>query len=293
MIQTFGLTRHYGKYVAVQDVDMQISAGEIFGFLGLNGAGKTTIMRMICGLLRPTAGHSQVGPVEVRTPADAGRLIGILSFVSQEMRFHERATLSDLLRIYATLAQAPLEHGLEFAQQLCVPLDRPCSRLSPGQQRKAQLAIAWLKSPRYLLLDEPTAGLDPQGVAEVRDIVRALQSSGTTIMFSSHILAEIQDLCTSIGILHEGRLHYCGRIAESYTIELSENEALAVAVLHDAGIQARCAPGGIQIDVEKGDLPAVTRRLIDHGLAPGLVQPTRLEQIFNQAIHSSRGEIAS
>jgi ABC-2 type transport system ATP-binding protein len=215
MIQCFGLTRRYGRFTAVNAVDLRIADGEVFGFLGLNGAGKTTVMRMICGLLRPTAGYSSIGGVDVRGPRDTQRLIPDLSFVSQEMRFHERSFLRNLLSIHAILSGMPVDSGLAFARLAGVPLDRPCARLSPGQQRKAQLAIAMLKRPRYLLLDEPTAGLDPQGVSEVRDLIRHLHDSGATVFLSSHILGEVQSICTSIGILHKGRLCYRGRIAES------------------------------------------------------------------------------
>ena len=168
-------------------MNLQVSHGEIFGFLGLNGAGKTTVMRMICGLLRPSGGYARVGDVTVRGPADTASLTRCLSFVSQEMRFHEQGTLKEMLGVYAALASAPLQRGLDFARLVDIPLDRPCGRFSPGQQRKAQLAIAMLKQPEYLLLDEPSAGLDPNGVVEMRDILIELNSRGTDdLLFFSY-----------------------------------------------------------------------------------------------------------
>jgi ABC-2 type transport system ATP-binding protein len=287
MIETFSLTRHYGRCVAVDDVSLRIADGETFGFLGLNGAGKTTVMRMLAGLLRPTRGHTRVGGVDVRGPADMQRLIGVLSFVSQEMRFYERATLHELLRVYAALAGVPPDRGIAFARQAGVPLDRACARLSPGQQRKAQLAIALLKEPRYLLLDEPTAGLDPQGVAELRDVVRALHAGGCTVFLSSHVLGEVQALCTSVGILHQGRLCYQSCVEEAYVIGIPGDGAHAAALLRDAGIAAVPAPGGVRVAVSQPDLPAVIERLVAQGMRTGLVQAASLEEIFQQVLQRS------
>lgn len=284
MIESFSLTRHYGRYVAVDDVSLRIADGETFGFLGLNGAGKTTVMRMLAGLLRPTRGYSRVGGVEVRGPADTERLIGVLSFVSQEMRFYEQVTLRELLRVYAALASVAPERGFAFARQAGVPLDRACARLSPGQQRKAQLAIALLKEPRYLLLDEPTAGLDPQGVAELRDVVRALHAGGCTVFLSSHVLSEVQTLCTSVGILHRGRLRYQGRIEEAYVIGVPGDGARAAALLRDAGIPAVLASEGVRVAVPRPDLPAVIERLGAHGVRTGLVQAASLEEVFQRVL---------
>ncbi|MBA4384477.1 MAG: hypothetical protein C0410_07050 [Anaerolinea sp.] len=282
MIRTFNLSRNFGKYEAVKDVNLNIKTNEIFGFLGLNGAGKTTIMRMICGLLRPSNGYSQLGGVEVRGPKDTNKLIPILSFVSQEMKLYEKATLRELLPVYAGLASKPADTGFKFASLVDVPLNRPCNKFSPGQQRKAQLAIAMIKDPQYLILDEPTAGLDPKGVSEIREMIKVLQGQGKTIFFSSHILGEVQSLCTSVGILHQGRIHFQGPINQSFHINLQGDIAGAVKVLSVNGFSAIQTETGIQVDVSHDEIPKITRRLNEDGFLTGLVEPVSLESIFNR-----------
>ena len=287
MINTFELSRKFGKFEAVKDVSLCIKTNEIFGFLGLNGAGKTTFLRMICGLLRPSSGYTKLGEIEVRGPQDMKHLISILSFVSQEMKLYETATLGEILPIYAGLASSSPEKGIKFAKQVDLPLDRPCNKLSPGQQRKAQLAIAILKDPQYLVLDEPSAGLDPKGVAEIREIIKIMQKDGKTIVFSSHILGEVQSICTSVGILHQGRIHFQGPLNISFHFEIRRNKEKAIDLLNTKGILSTPTNTGVQIEVEQGEIPAITRKLNAEGISIGLVEPVSLESIFDRVIQGS------
>ena len=283
MIETFNLSRKYGRYVAVDQVNLSVENGEIYGFLGLNGAGKTTVMRMICGLLRPTRGYSQVGDMEVHGPADTRHLIGKLSFISQEMKFHEHATLKELLNIYAQLIDANPQIGMEFARQIGISLNRPCHKFSPGQQRKAQLVIALLKQPEYLLLDEPSAGLDPQGVAEMRDILKELHANGTTVFFSSHILSEVQTLCTTVGILHQGQIRFTGKLHSAIRIGIVENAVdTALGFLSDQSIEATPCDGGVEVTISEEQVPALVEALNQRGIHTGLIKAASLEDTFQK-----------
>ncbi|MGB7540140.1 MAG: ABC transporter ATP-binding protein [Anaerolineales bacterium] len=283
MIECVHLTKNYGRFRAVSDVNLTIHDGEVFGFLGLNGAGKTTLMRMIIGLLRPSGGHALIGGVRVCDPEDIPHLTPTVSFLSQEMRFYEQSNLRDLLGLYAVLAQTTREEGLAFARKAGVPLDRPCGKFSPGQQRKAQLAIALLKHPRYLLLDEPTAGLDPQGVAEMREIIRGLHTSGATVFLSTHNLSEIQALCTSVGIIHQGILRYQSRVEEAYTIQIFGDSQQAAARLRDIGVPAVSGIGEVRVGIPQDELPAVIAHLASR-MRVGLVQSANLEELFRRVI---------
>jgi ABC-2 type transport system ATP-binding protein len=285
MIETIDLSRKYGDYVAVDQVNLRIEDREIFGFLGLNGAGKTTVMRMICGLLRPTHGYSRVGNLIVRGPADTSHLIGKLSFISQEMKFHEHATLKELINIYAQLIGADPQTGMNFARQIGISLDRPCHSFSPGQQRKAQLAIALLKKPEYLLLDEPSAGLDPQGVAEMRDILKSLHASGTTIFFSSHILSEVQTLCTTVGILHRGKIRFYGKLQSAFQIAIANNSMeAALSYLSEQSIKAVPCNASVEVTITEEQIPALVEALNQHGIHTGLVKTASIEDTFQKII---------
>ena len=281
MINTFEISRNFGSFTAVNNVSLNIEENEIFGFLGLNGAGKTTFLRMICGLLRPSSGYAKFGDIEVRGPQDTSNLIPILSFVSQEMKLYEAATLSEIIPIYAGLASSSPEKGLKFAAEVDLPINRPCSKLSPGQQRKAQLAIAILKNPQYLILDEPSAGLDPKGVAEIREIIKIMQKEGKTVILSSHILGEVQSMCTSVGILHQGQLHFQGPLNVSFHIEIQKGMDKAIDLLKMMGISSIPAANGVQIEVEQERIPEITRKLSAEEILLGLVEPVNLETIFN------------
>lgn len=292
MIQTFDLMRAYGRHVAVERINLQVARGEMYGFLGLNGAGKTTVMRMICGLLRPNRGYARVGEFDVRGPGDAGRLIGRLSFVSQEMRFQEHATLKELLGVYAGLAGVPVQPGLDFAREIDVPLDRVCAKFSPGQQRKAQLAIALLKQPEYLLLDEPSAGLDPKGVAEMREILRSLNARGATIFLSSHVLSEVQTLCSTVGILHRGQMRYQGKVNEAYILAVPGDAAGAAReVVARHGHPAQLCFEGLQVEAPAARLAVILELLHQAGISAGLVRPVGLEDTFREVIQNDEVDV--
>jgi ABC-2 type transport system ATP-binding protein len=291
MIRTFDISKNYGRYQAVNNVNLCIKPNEIFGFLGLNGAGKTTFLRMICGLLRPSSGYAQFDELEVRGPQDLKKLIPILSFVSQEMKLYESATLREVFPIYAGLASSSPERGFKFATQVDLPLDRPCNRLSPGQQRKAQLAIALMKNPRYLVLDEPTAGLDPKGVAEIRETIKIMQREGKTIILSSHILGEVQSICTSVGILHLGQIHFQGPLNVSFHIEIHGDIKRAAQILNTIDVSPTPTNTGLQIDIKQEEIPALTSKLNAEGITTGLIEPVSLESIFNGVIEKSEVEL--
>lgn len=245
---------------------------------------------MICGLLRPSSGYAKLGEIEVRGPQDTKCLISILSFVSQEMKLYESATLSEILPIYAGLASSSPEKGIKFAEQVDLPLNRPCNKLSPGQQRKAQLAIAILKNPQYLVLDEPSAGLDPKGVAEIREIIKIMQKEGKTIVLSSHILGEVQSICTSVGILHHGRIHFQGPLNVSFHIEVHRDKERAENLLNAMGIPSTPTDTGVQVEVGQDEIPAITSKLNAEGISIGLVEPVSLESIFDRVIQESEVE---
>jgi len=182
--RTHGVSKRFGDFCALKDVSVTVPLGRIYGFIGKNGAGKTTFMRIVCGLMKPSGGTFETG-----------KRIG---FLPQNVRFRERMSGEDALRLFAKLRHGGLEESLRFAAELELDLKKPTDCMSPGQQRKLQLVIATVGFPDVLVLDEPTAGLDPSGVQQVRAIIRQLHQRGGTVFLSSHVLMELENLCDMI-----------------------------------------------------------------------------------------------
>ena len=208
-IATHGLTKRYGPVVAVDGLDLSVPEGARFGFLGPNGSGKTTTVRMLLGLVYATSGRVEVlgRPVPKRAkdvlphvgalvegPAFTGHLSGRrnLALLDAAGRGGDRRTRAG--RIDDVLAQVSLDG------------ERAVKTYSLGMKQRLGLAAALLRRPRLLVLDEPTNGLDPAGIREVRDLLVALNESGTTVFLSSHLLAEVEQLCTTAAVVHQGRL---------------------------------------------------------------------------------------
>ena len=208
-VATFGITKRYrGDVLAVDRVDLRVTRGEIYGFLGPNGAGKSTTIRMLLGMIAPTAGHAELFGVRVQAEAPAvWRRVGHLV---------ESATAYPELTVRENLEVARRLQGVDdrastgrLIEQLSLGeyADRRAGTLSLGNLQRLALARALLHAPELLILDEPANGLDPAGVIEVRELLRDLaRDRGMTVLISSHILAEVDRLATRIGIIHRGRL---------------------------------------------------------------------------------------
>jgi len=211
VIVTRGLTKRYGAVLAVDDVDLVVRTGDIYGFLGANGSGKTTTVRMLLGLVLATAGKielfgqampnaarsvlPQVGSL-VEGPAAYGHLSG-------------RANLSLFDALGARAARRTRRRRIDDVLEQVGLTDvgrRPVKAYSLGMRQRLGLAAALLRAPRLLVLDEPTNGLDPQGIREIRELLLQLHGGGTTIFLSSHLLAEVEQMCTRVGVLDRGRL---------------------------------------------------------------------------------------
>jgi ABC-2 type transport system ATP-binding protein len=206
---TSGLTKRYrGDVLAVHDVSLRVARGEIYAFLGLNGAGKSTTIRMLLGMIRPTAGHAEVFGERVQAGATAlWRRVGHLvesATAYPELTVRENL---DVARRLASVADGQVVDRMIERLALEPYADRRAGTLSLGNLQRLALARALLHEPELLLLDEPANGLDPAGVIEIRELIRGLaRERGVTVFMSSHILAEVDRLATRIGIVHHGRL---------------------------------------------------------------------------------------
>ena len=255
VVGTHGLTKRYrGGVLALDRVDLRIERGEVYGFLGLNGAGKTTAIRMLLGMISPTAGYAELFGRRVHAEAtELWRRVGHLV---------ETAAAFPGLTVRENLEVARRLHGLSDRKAVDRSIERlglgeyagrTARTLSLGNLQRLGLARALLHEPELLILDEPANGLDPAGVVEVRELLRSLsRERGTTVLMSSHILAEVDRLATRIGIVHRGRMIEDLRADElerrrNRRLEVGARDiAAAVAVLKAAGFEPRLAQAADQ-----------------------------------------------
>jgi ABC-type multidrug transport system ATPase subunit len=213
MVETRGLTKHYGNgIVAVDQLDMVVRRGEVYGFLGPNGAGKTTTLRMLLGLIRPTAGSAVVSGAEPGTPASLARVGAIVEAPAFYPYLSGRNNLR-VLAIYCGVPESRVAAALDQVE-LTPRADHKFSTYSMGMKQRLGIAAALIKEPELLILDEPTNGLDPQGMADVRKLITDLGKGDRTVLISSHLLGEVEQMCTRIGVIRKGRLVAEGTIDE-------------------------------------------------------------------------------
>lgn len=216
ILVTKNLGKYYGKQPAVKDVSLQIPAGAIYGLLGPNGAGKTTILKMLTGLLRPSSGEIYVfgRPWQRQHLERIGALI-------EAPALYGNLTASENLEVHAKLmglAQDRIDEVLETVD-LKNTGKKLASQFSLGMKQRLGIAIALLGKPDLLILDEPTNGLDPIGIQELRELIRSFPSQGITVILSSHILTEVSQLVSHVGIISDGELKYQGDIDHGEDLE--------------------------------------------------------------------------
>lgn len=206
-IRTRGLSRRYGDVLALDRVDLVVARGELYGFLGRNGAGKTTAIRLLLGMVRPTAGGAEVlgRPVAEGLGAAWGRVGHLVEGATAYPELTVRENLEVARRLQGVVDPTVVERQVERLR-LYDYADRRAGTLSTGNLQRLGLARALLHDPELVILDEPTVGLDPAGVVEIRELLRSLAADGITIFMSSHILTEVDRIATRVGVVHGGRL---------------------------------------------------------------------------------------
>src|SRR3989441_578713 len=214
MIDLENVTKRYGTKVAVDDLSLSIKQGEMFAFLGPNGAGKTTTIKMMCGLLFPTAGTIKIGGFDLRDHGeDARRLI---SYVPDQPFLYEKLTGREILKFVADMYGMAQDHGRRRMDEMIVTfglngfVDDLTEQYSHGMRQRTVFAAALLHEPKVLIVDEPTVGLDPRSIRLLKDLLRQEAQRGATVFLSTHSLDIAQELADRIGIVEHGRLICCG-----------------------------------------------------------------------------------
>jgi ABC-2 type transport system ATP-binding protein len=237
-ITVAGLTKRYGPVTAVDGLTFTVEPGQVTGFLGPNGAGKTTTLRMLLGLVAPTAGSALIGGQRYANLGEPRQAVGA---VLETTGFHPGRTGRDHLRVLATASGIPAERVTAVLGQvgLADAADRRVRGYSLGMRQRLGLAAALLGDPQVLVLDEPGNGLDPAGMAELRDQLRGLAADGRTILMSSHVLSEVAQTVDRVIIIAGGTLRYAGPLADLTAVRGETLEAAFLRLTADRGTTSR------------------------------------------------------
>ena len=272
LVETHGLTKRYGTgIVAVDGLDLNVYRGEVYGFLGPNGAGKTTTLRMLLGLIRPTAGSARVMGFGPGTPES---LIKVGAIV-ETPAFYPYMSGYDNLRLLAIYCGVPMSRvDATLAQVELTPRARhKFSTYSMGMKQRLGIAAALLKEPELLILDEPTNGLDPQGMADVRNLIIELGKGARTVLISSHLLGEVEQMCTRVGVIKKGKIVAEGTIDElrgaaTLTVRGSPLETAKAVLIEDAGAEnvKALGDGTFSLKIDLAKTAEINRHLVQAGV---------------------------
>lgn len=297
VVEARGLTKRYaGGVLAVQGLDLTIGRGEVYGFLGPNGAGKTTTLRMLAGLIRPTAGSATVAggsPGSPRSLAQLGAMI-------ESPAFWPYLSGRDNLRLLARYCGVsdsrvtPVLDEVEMTDRAA----RAYSTYSSGMKQRLGVAAALLKDPALLILDEPTSGLDPQGMAEFRELIKRLGQGERTVLLSSHLLGEVEQTCSRVGVISKGHLVAEGTVEEirggSHLIVRAEPadraRGLLESIVGTVNVQVM-ADGAFSLRVEPNQAGPINQQLVTAGIVVSELRPGErsLEEVFMELTGTEAG----
>ena len=289
-IRTRALTKRYGAVHAVDAVDLDVREGDVYGFLGANGSGKTTTVRMLLGLVLATSGEAEV--LGARMPRSARTVLPQVGTLVEGPAAYPHLSGRANLEIFDAMGRGGRRDRTARVRTvldrvgLGVAGGRAVRGYSLGMRQRLGLAAALLRVPRLLVLDEPTNGLDPQGIREMRDLLLELNREGTTIFLSSHLLAEVEQTCTRVGVLDRGRL-----VVQDDLATLTAPTGRAVVLTADAEQAAAMLDGelvrrdGERLVVRSDDLAHLNRYLVNGGVRVREIGPERrgLEQVVLEA----------
>ena len=230
MIEITKLTKRFGAHEVLRGVDLRIERGRVTGIIGPNGAGKTTLLKLLLGLSHPTSGELKI---DGKLVGDDERYRARIGYMPQIARFPENLTASELFAMLRDLRgdSGDLDEEMLNRFELAPHLDKPLRVLSGGTRQKVNACLALLFRPTLLMLDEPTAGLDPLSSATLKDKIAALRGDGVTVVVASHIMSELEELCDDVAFLLDGVVRYVGPVSQLTTMTRQANLERAIAAL--------------------------------------------------------------
>ncbi|MCW2761591.1 MAG: transporter related [Marmoricola sp.] len=299
-VDATGVTKNFGSVRAVDDISIQVAAGEVYGVLGPNGAGKTTFLRMLFGLIRPDTGTIRVFD-KTWDQAGVGVLDGVAGFI-ESPRFYPyltgRANLEGLALLDGGVRPGLLEEVLDIVD-LTDRADRKVAGYSYGMRQRLGVAASLLREPRLLVLDEPANGLDPAGIRDMRALVKRLAGNGLTVLLSSHDMGEVEEICDNVTILNSGAVAFHGTIAELRTMApgpgyllatTADERALALATHHPAVEVTRDPGAALVVTGPSSEVSAYVASLVraDVELLGFTATQTPLKALFFMLTDESR-----
>jgi ABC-2 type transport system ATP-binding protein len=278
------LTKNYGAFRALDAVTLEVRAGEIIGLLGPNGSGKSTALRLFLGFLRATAGRCSVAGFD--SWAQSVEVRRRVAYLPSELRLYETMTGRRLVRFLADLRGERYELEAErLAKQLDVPLDKPLTQLSSGMKRKVALLSALLPKVPLIILDEPTNALDPTMRGQLLDQLALAKQRGQAVLFSSHVLAEVEQICDRVAILRRGELVHLQPMSERREGRYVRAEFTTPPAAGPDGSPLKTADGIVELEY-RGPLPGLLKWLSDHPPSDVRIEPLGLGPIYKR-IHGS------
>jgi ABC-2 type transport system ATP-binding protein len=289
-VEVRGLVKRYGELTAVAGVDLTVHAGDVYGYLGPNGAGKTTCLRMMLGLIRPTEGSVRLFGRDPQATVEA--LDDVAGFV-EAPTFYPYMTGRRNLELLAAFDGDDAADRIEQSLETVELTDRARDRVggySHGMRQRLGIAAALLRDPKLLLLDEPATGLDPAGMRDMRVLIRRLADQGMTVLLSSHLLAEVEELCNRVAIVQRGEIVYEGAIADlkrgagaGYRLATTNDErALSVCRAQPGVTDVREVHGRISFTADDAAVAELSQALVEAGALITMLAPqtVTLEDLF-------------
>jgi ABC-2 type transport system ATP-binding protein len=296
VIRTQNLKKYFGDFHAVEDVSMEIKSGNIFGFLGPNGAGKTTTIGMLLGLIHPTAGSIEIFGEKINTRHNpvlnrVGTLVGASPAIVPYLTARENLAL--ITQLDSKLTNKDVEETIELVN-LSEAANRKAGHFSTGMKQRLGIAMALIHKPDLLIMDEPTNGMDPTGMQEIRQLLRNLADKGTTIMLSSHLLHEVEQICDEVMVINKGLVITQGKVKDLLStdhiirirVENPHEAKLAIANLENARIiNQNCK----SIEITGVDGQTILGHLVKNNIVPQEVTEIKqdLESLFLSLIQKS------
>jgi len=283
-IETEGLTKYYGKDRGIIDLNLKIKEGEIFGFIGPNGSGKTTTTRLFLSLLFPTSGSGKIFNFDIAK--DGPKIKQIVGFIPTEVNYYENMTVKEFIEYSARFYKISLDHRFDqLVEALDLDLSRKFDDLSMGNKKKVAVVQSLIHKPRLLILDEPTSGLDPLIQNHLFDILNEQNDQGTTIFFSSHVLSDVEKFCHRVAFIKEGRIIIEDDIHSLKDKLLSRITFRLKAGTNDVKLQT---PGVISIEknengtsfLYRGEMPQLLKELSQLPLEKITITEPDLEEVF-------------